>query len=114
MSRFNPKNFLFSILLCLVFSAAARAQCQIESWTTDDGLPQNTIHSIVQTPDGYLWLATLDGLVRYDGVRFQIFNKNNTRGVESNRFRQIAVDRDGALWVGTEEGGVTRYHNGEF
>ena len=89
-------------------------QYQIKSWTTDDGLPQNTVHSIVQTRDGYLWLTTLDGLVRYDGVRFQIFNKNNSPGILSNRFTQIVEDGAGNLWVGTEESGVTRYHNGGF
>jgi len=65
------------LAVCVFFTAltTARAQYQIESWTTDKGLPQNTVHSIVQTANGYLWLATLDGLVRFDGVKFRIFNK---------------------------------------
>src|SRR6266481_5950090 len=49
-------------------------------WTTDNGLPQNSINAILQTKDGYLWLATFDGLVRYDGVKFMVFNTANTKG----------------------------------
>ncbi len=94
--------------------AAAHAQYQIESWTTDKGLPQNTVYSVRQTPDGYLWLATLDGLVRFDGVRLTIFNKQNTVGINSNRFTQLVVDGQGALWAGTESDGVTRFDNGKF
>lgn len=80
----------------------------------DDGLPQNTIHSIVQTRDGYLWLATLDGLVRYDGVKFTVFNKNNSPGMVSNRLTKIVEDAAGDLWIGTEESGIIRYHDGIF
>jgi ligand-binding sensor domain-containing protein len=95
-------------------STAAHAQYQVESWTTDNGLPQNTIQSILQTRDGYLWLTTQDGLVRYDGVRFTVFNKNNTKGINSNRFTELKVDRDDNLWIGTESNGVVRYHDGAF
>ena len=77
-------------------------------------MPQNTVHSILQTSDGYLWLATLDGLARYDGVKFTVFNKNNTPGISSNRFTQLILDGRGDLWVGTEYSGVTRYHQGVF
>jgi ligand-binding sensor domain-containing protein len=116
-SLLHVKNFLltvsaFSVLLTAVTTVSA--QYQIESWTTDNGLPQNTVHSIAQTPDGYLWLATLDGLVRYDGVRFSVFNKSNTQGIESNRFTHLAVDGKGDLWARTESGGITRRHQGEF
>jgi len=98
----------------LTTPAIVRAQYQIESWTTDNGLPQNTVSSIVQTPDGYLWLATLDGLVRYDGVKFTVFNKNNSKGILSNRFTQLLTDVRGDLWVGTEESGITRYTGSAF
>ena len=92
----------------------ARAQYQIESWTTDRGLPQNTVYSVAKTPDGYLWLATLDGLVRFDGVRFTVFNKQNSAGINSNRFTQLVVDGQGALWAGTESDGITRFRDGKF
>ncbi|MEI2727200.1 MAG: two-component regulator propeller domain-containing protein [Verrucomicrobiota bacterium] len=50
---------------------------QIDVWRADEGLPQGTVTSIAQTPDGYLWLGTQNGLVRFDGVRFQVFNEKN-------------------------------------
>ena len=98
----------------LITVATVCAQFQIKSWTTDDGLPQNTVYSIVQTRDGYLWLATLDGLVRYDGVTFTVFNKNNTPGITSNRLTRLLEDAAGDLWILTEESGIIRYHDGVF
>ncbi|HEX9002938.1 MAG TPA: two-component regulator propeller domain-containing protein [Blastocatellia bacterium] len=86
----------------------------ITAWTTREGLPQNTVLSIKQTRDGYLWFTTLDGLVRYDGVRFTIFNKNNSPGLTSNRTTCLFEDAGGALWIGTEDGGVMRYAQGKF
>src|SRR5664279_5161584 len=47
-------------------------------WTTRDGLPQNSVYSIAQTRDGYIWLATQEGLARFDGVRFTVFDRSNT------------------------------------
>jgi ligand-binding sensor domain-containing protein len=75
-------------------------------WTTENGLPQNSVRAILQTRDGYLWLATLDGLVRFDGVRFTIFNTMNSSGLKSNRIARLFEDDDGTLWVGTEDGGI--------
>lgn len=108
-------TLLRSFCLLLLAPAAAVTQYQIESWTTDNGLPQNTVHSIIQSDDGYIWLATLDGLVRHDGVRFTVFNKSNTKGLPTNRFTQLVADGHGNLWIGTEDGnGIIRYHNGEY
>ncbi len=59
-------------------------------------------------------MATLDGLARFDGVRFTVFNKGNTPGITTNRFISLYEGSDGALWVGTEKGDVTRYHGGAF
>ncbi|MEK7833159.1 MAG: two-component regulator propeller domain-containing protein, partial [Acidobacteriota bacterium] len=73
---FNTVWFL--ILLCLSAATQAKAQYRFDHWTTDDGLPQNTVTSVVQTRDGYLWITTLDGLARFDGVRFTVFDKSNS------------------------------------
>lgn len=94
--------------------ARAQARYWLDVWTTDNGLPQNIIRGIHQGPDGYLWLATLDGLARLDGVRFTIFDKSNSAGISSNRFTSIFEDRDGVLWAATEAGGITRYQTGRF
>lgn len=119
MLKFLKRHFLnlpsvFAAVFILLASSATDAQFQIESWTTDRGLPQNTVHSVVQTADGYLWLATLDGLVRFDGVKFTVFNKNNSKGIESNRFTRMIIDKRNNLWIGTENGSITRYQNGVF
>lgn len=85
-----------------------------DAWTTANGLPQNTITGVAQTPDGYLWLSTFDGLARFDGVRFTIFDKGNTKGILNNRFTGIFVDKEGVIWAMTENGVVTVYQNGIF
>src|SRR5262245_1459582 len=61
-----------------------------ELWTVNDGLPVNAINGILQTRQGYIWLATFDGLVRWDGIRFTVFNIANTPGLTSNRLVSIA------------------------
>jgi ligand-binding sensor domain-containing protein len=94
--------------------STAQAQYRFDHWTAETGLPQNIISAIHQTPDGYLWLATLDGLTRFDGVRFTVFNKSNTPGIRTNRFNCLYQDAGGDLWAGTEVGVVTRYHQGQF
>jgi ligand-binding sensor domain-containing protein/signal transduction histidine kinase len=84
-----------------------------ESWTTDDGLPSNTIRDIVQTADGYLWLATHAGLARFDGVRFKTFDTSNSPGLESNFLTELVLGRDGTLWIGSNSG-LVRYRDREF
>ena len=83
-------------------------------WDTDDGLPQVSVNSILQTRDGYLWLATYGGLARFDGVRFTVFDVGNTEGLKSNRITELFEDREGSLWIGTEMGGVSRLKDGKF
>ena len=101
--------FIISISL-----STARAQYRFDQWTADTGLPQNSIYDIHQARDGYIWLATFDGLVRFDGVRFTVFNKSNSPGVGNNRFTCLYEDRQGDLWMGTQNGGLTRLRRGVF
>ena len=93
---------------------AVAAQYRLNSWTVENGLPQNVIRGIAQTPDGYLWIATLDGVARFDGMRFTVFNKSNTPGIASNRFGSMVEGQNGDLWLITESGNITRYHRGSF
>ncbi|MCK6684283.1 MAG: ATP-binding protein [Thermoanaerobaculia bacterium] len=79
----------------------------IDRWQTSEGLPQNSINSIVQTRDGYLWLATYDGLVRFDGKEFLVLKPPEVRGLRTSRIVTLCADRLGNLWVGTERGGVS-------
>jgi ligand-binding sensor domain-containing protein/signal transduction histidine kinase len=84
-----------------------------EVWLTENGLPQNTVHSIAQTRDGYIWIGTEEGLARFDGVKFTVFDKQNTPQLKSNYIRALLADRQGALWIGTAEG-LLRMLNGSF
>lgn len=77
-------------------------------WSKEEGMPASVVEDIVQTPDGYLWLATSKGLVRFDGVQFRVFNSTNTKEIESDAITRLALDQAGVLWVGAENGLVYR------
>src|SRR4051794_21434434 len=83
-------------------------------WRTQDGLPENRIQAIAQTPDGYLWIGTSGGLARFDGVRFVVFAHFNTPAMTDDNIRWLAVARDGSLWVATDGGGLLHYSDGRF
>lgn len=102
------------LLVCCFTAFEARAQYRFDQFTTSNGLPQNTVSAITQTSDGFMWFATYDGLVRYDGVRFTIFDKGNTSGIGSNRFSALCGDGRGTLWIGTIDSGLLRYRDGVF
>src|SRR5262245_47855813 len=89
------------------------AQYIARAWNTAEGLPQNTVTSIVQTRDGYLWVGTFGGLARFDGNTFTVFDPGNTPGLGSARIVTLHEDRTGVLWIGTE-GGLTKYDGGRF
>ena len=94
----------------------AVSQYHHDRWTTADGLPNHAIDWIARSPDGYLWLGTEGGLVRFDGVRFTAFDRTNTpalRGTNYYPMVPLHVDRQGILWIGTT-GGLVRYKDGEF
>ena len=105
--------FSICVLLCIA-PATAVAQYRFDVLNTSNGLPQNTVRAIQQTRDGYLWFTTFDGLVRYNGARFEVFNKANSKGINSNRFDSLYEDLDGTLWISTEDGGLTHYADGRF
>jgi signal transduction histidine kinase/ligand-binding sensor domain-containing protein len=100
-----------TVLFCLVESACA--QYGFEVWTVDNGMPENEIRGITQTPDGYLWIATFNGLVRFDGVHLTVFSRE-TPGLLSNQFGTMLQGRGGDLWLDSVDRGVVRYHNGVF
>jgi len=112
----------FAMLVpCVLFCALpafVRAQDQsaspfiVDSWSGEDGLPDNEVISVIQTRDGYLWLGTLHGLVRFDGIHFTIFNVNNTPGLPGSRIVFLFEDSRTNLWVGTETAGLCVIKNG--
>lgn len=83
-------------------------------WGARDGLPDQTVQAIAQTPDGYLWIGTKGGLLRFDGARFVVFDHTNAPGLSESSINCLAVSRDGSLWIGTEGGGLIRYHDQAF
>jgi diguanylate cyclase (GGDEF)-like protein len=85
----------------------------VERYSTENGLPQSSVLAMVQTRDGYLWLGTYEGLARFDGLNFTVFDKSNTPEMESNGVRALAEDREGRLWVGTTAG-LLRFSQGRF
>ena len=106
---------MLAVALCAIyFAPLVHGQYRFDTRSTEQGLPQNSVHSIIQTRDGYLWFTTFDGLVRYDGVRFTVFDRGSTRGLGSNRFNCLYEAGDGTLWAGTQDGGLTRYKDGVF
>ena len=82
-------------------------------WLTENGLPQNTVQAITQTRDGYLWIGTQEGLARFNGTAFVVFDKENTPQLKSNDIRALLEDRNGTLWVGTSYG-LLRFQAGAF
>jgi ligand-binding sensor domain-containing protein len=86
---------------------------RLDYWTTANGLPSNTISALHQTRDGYLWLATDNGLARFDGIRFTSFSKSDTPGIAGSRFLTLWESSAGDLWAGSD-GGLSRYRNGRF
>jgi ligand-binding sensor domain-containing protein/signal transduction histidine kinase len=116
-------RLIFCVITLLLPAAAAgqsarapqpaRSQLSVRVWEVRDGLPQNQVRAVRQTRDGYLWVATYDGLARFDGVRFAVFNRENTPALPSNIFTALCEGRDGTLWVGSD-GGLVRYRGGEF
>jgi len=92
----------------------AITQYKLDIWQAERGLTQNSVLVIHQTRDGYIWLGTLNGLVRFDGSRFKVFNKDNTDQLKDNGIRALLEDRQGNLWIGTEAGGLSCLKDGEF
>ena len=83
-------------------------------WNTSNGLPHDSVRGIAQTADGYLWFATIDGLARFDGVNFTVFDGSNTPLLKRSAVIALLAAPDGSLWIGTGSNGLLRYRNGSF
>src|SRR5579871_5984070 len=100
-----------SLALCVLHLPA---QYRIDTWNSDNGLPINSVNNVLQTHDGFIWIATFAGLVRYDGDAFQVFSPVNSKGLTTSRFSTLFEDRQGNLWITTENEQLLRYANGAF
>jgi ligand-binding sensor domain-containing protein/signal transduction histidine kinase len=120
----HRRTFPFAWLWFCVFYAAvplmggaadsSSSPFTMDSWGAEQGLPQSSVKSVIQTKDGYLWLGTLNGLVRFDGNRFTVFDENNTPGLDSDRIVDLFEDSRTNLWIGTDAGGVALVNNGKI
>ena len=90
-------------------------QYALRSWSTDEGSPSTAVLDILQTRDKYIWLATFNGLARFDGVRFTAFNRSTVPAIESAGFYCLCEDSTGTLWAGSTSGnGLLRFSQGRF
>lgn len=120
----KPASIYRIILLLMVFlSPVISANSQIpkkidqyvrQTWKSENGLPQNTITAITQTPDGFIWLGSREGLIRFDGREFIEYNSNNTPGLKNNDIRTLLTDTKGIMWIGTNGGGLVSFQGGVF
>jgi signal transduction histidine kinase/DNA-binding response OmpR family regulator/sugar lactone lactonase YvrE len=86
---------------------------QLRSWGINEGLPGNHVSAIAQDHDGFLWLATMAGLVRFDGVDFRVYNERNGQ-LPTGRFTALDVGPSGRLWIGSEQGHLILHENDQF
>ncbi|MGO9403424.1 MAG: two-component regulator propeller domain-containing protein [Terriglobales bacterium] len=100
----------------LLASAAARPLLAYteRTWQMQDGLPEQIVQAFAQTKDRYLWIGTTGGVLRFDGARFSLYNRENTPAFSDNNIFCLMVSQDNTLWIGTEGGGLIQYRDGAF
>jgi ligand-binding sensor domain-containing protein/signal transduction histidine kinase len=86
----------------------------VRSWRSQDDLPELAVQALAQTFDGYLWVGTKGGLLRFDGARFRLFSHQNTPAFTDDSIFCLLAAHDGSLWVGTEDGGLIEWRDGVF
>jgi ligand-binding sensor domain-containing protein/class 3 adenylate cyclase len=103
--------FALALILCFNFSQAQRRNIKFDNITIDQGISQSSVNAILQDDDGFIWIATQDGLNKYDGYQFTIFKSNpsDASSLSTNFVQTLCEDKDGYIWVGTEGGGLNRF-----
>jgi signal transduction histidine kinase/ligand-binding sensor domain-containing protein len=105
---------VFVLCFCGLRVARGASDYLIDVWSGDNGLPNSSVSAIAQTPDGYLWIGTHNGLARFDGIRFVNFDPINTPELDQARIRGLFVDEHGTLWINTYGNALTSWRNGVF
>ena len=109
---FNKKIILFALLLSISFKyTIAQSTIEFEHLSTDDGLSQSDVNAIYQDKQGFMWFGTHDGLNRYDGYKFTVFNPdpNDSTSINSNLIFVIDGDKKDNLWIGTTGQGLNYF-----
>src|SRR5580692_11597886 len=111
------RPFFWTLCGIVTLSAVAHSQdtnnLGHQSWSTENGLPQNSVHQIFQSRDGYIWVATEGGIARFNGIDFKVFDHENTPAFASDDICCFAQDSAGSLWIGTADG-LLEYSAGIF
>ncbi|HGY54972.1 MAG TPA: histidine kinase [Caldithrix abyssi] len=116
--RLNKKQLLFYLLFSIVYFASAqnkqmiRPNQKFDRLSIKEGLSQSTVYAILQDDKGFLWIATQDGLNRYDGYDFLVFNHvaDEVHSIAHNDLRALSRDSEGNLWIGTWGSGLDFYN----
>jgi len=103
-------------LVATVLAASAKtrasepslAQLGVQQWRQAEGLSSNWVRDLVETPDGFIWIASVRGVSRFDGKEFTHFNPTNLPGLPRSPVTALALATDGALLIGLEYGGIRR------
>ena len=108
-------SFLFPSIASALDGTRRPTQHMHDAWNENEGLPQNSVKAIAQTPnDGFLWLGTEEGLVRFDGATFRTFDKTNATGRTTNVVNALAVDNFGRLVILGGKDGVCTFDEPKF
>lgn len=110
------KSFLFLLISTCAYAADTSPKLVDYSqsvWTTHEGLPHNTVLSLAQTREGYLWLGTFEGLTRYNGSEFKVFNRGTTPALRDNAIITLHAGHNGELWFSDTRGNLGRWSTGD-
>jgi ligand-binding sensor domain-containing protein/signal transduction histidine kinase len=120
-ASFMSRGFILFYVLMFPAQVSLAAHAEAPSaaytervWQMQDGLPEQIVQAFAQTADRYLWIGTTGGLLRFDGARFQQYDRDNTPAFSDNDIFCLMVARDNTLWIGSEGGGLIRYRQGVF
>ena len=109
----GDRSLLLNYVVVLFPSSGLRGAERIHfgRLNTNDGLSQNSVNTISQDRDGFLWLGTQDGLNRYNGYEFEVFRHDfaDSLSLSDNYIWCVAHSRRGDIWVGTLHGGLSKY-----
>src|ERR1700722_9487372 len=99
-------TFLFFLWAATVGAQETNSEWYARAWQSSEGLPDNSVEGLAQTPDGYLWIGTPSGLVRFDGIRFEEASLKNVVSNPNRGVLAILPCREGGLWLAMDRGAV--------
>jgi ligand-binding sensor domain-containing protein/serine phosphatase RsbU (regulator of sigma subunit) len=100
-------NFVFTCLLFFIFHFSTAQTVNLNQFGIEEGLPQSSIYTMLQDRDGSIWVGTMNGISKYNGLNFENFTKKN--GLAENRVTSTCLDKKGNIWFGHWSGGITKY-----